>query len=124
MWRNETNADRKKQEAKVQQEYAKQFNSNQYLKSLGYQQAHNCYCSEEHKVTPNYKITDEIIREREAAANEVLDAFHLHTRVNEQPMLDVFQHPIIEELEEKQEAHLAGGTKSTRAAVSAVYYEL
>ncbi len=63
------------------------------------------------------------IKEREAAANEILDNFHLHTRAPKQPMLDVFQHPIIAELEEKQEAHLAGRTKPTRTAV-AVYAKL
>jgi len=67
--------------------------------------------------------TNADIKEREAAANEVLDAFRLHTRAKEQPMLDVFQHLIIAELEEKQEAHLVGRTNPTRAAV-AVYAKL
>jgi hypothetical protein len=45
---------------------------------------------------------------RESAANEALDRFHLQTRAKNQPMLDVFQHPIMVEIEEKQEVPLAG----------------
>ena len=54
------------------------------------------------------------IKEREAAANEVLDDFRLHTRVHKQPMLNVLQHQIIAELEKKQAAHLVGRAKPTR----------
>jgi len=60
----------------------------------------------------NKKITDEILFEREATANEVLDDFCLQTRAKNQPMLDVFQHPIMAEFEEKQEVHLAGNDES------------
>lgn len=70
------------------------------------------YCSREFITEPNYKITDEILFEREAAANEVLDDFRLHTRAYKQPMLDVFQHPIIAEFEEKQEVHLTGNDEA------------
>ena len=67
-----------------------------------------CAQSRKYITEPNKKITDEILFEIQDTANEVLDGFRLHTRAKEQPMLDVFQHPIIAEFEEKQEVHLAG----------------
>lgn len=55
--------------------------------------------------------TNADIKEREAAANKVLDDFRLHTRTKEQPMINIFQHPIIVKLEEKK-VHLAGNDEA------------
>lgn len=49
---------------------------------------------------PNYKITAEIMAERQAAANEALDGFDLRTRAHEQAMVDVFKHPAVVVAEE------------------------
>ncbi len=48
--------------------------------------------SREFIVNPGYKITQEIAQERQAAANEALDGFDLHTRSTGEAMIDVFQH--------------------------------
>lgn len=64
---------------------------------------HICYYSKEHIVNQNKKITDKILFEREAAANDALDDLCLNTRATKQPMLDVFQHPILVADDQKHE---------------------
>jgi hypothetical protein len=71
-----------------------------------------CSKSRGYIVNQNKKITYEILFEIQDKADEALDGFRLHTRAKEQPMLEVFQHPIIAELVEKQEVHLAGNDET------------
>lgn len=87
------------------------------IKNMPYDAADEIYysiCMNSRKFISNhgYKITDEILSERQAAADAILDNFYLQTRAYEQSMLDVFQNPVHIVEERISEIYLTGEGES------------